>query len=349
MSSLMALAAGAAVASAALTGLLRATVAREMLDHPNERSSHSRSVPRGGGAAIVLVTLAVVVWGLLEGRIPERQGIALLGGGASIALLGWLDDRSSLSARLRLVVQVLAAAWTVAWLGGFAELDLGARHARLGTLGSVLAVLAIVWATNLFNFMDGIDGLAGSEALLLGGFGAWFLAGTAASPLAGVAAACAGGALGFLLWNWHPARIFMGDVGSAFLGYLFASLAIAGERAGGPPALIWVLLAGVFVFDATVTLLRRLRRGYWSEAHRTHAYQRAVQAGWSHARVSGAVVMLNITIGLSALQLARHPQRLLPALLACGLLLAVVYVAVGHHVPFPPLVRRPWRARPDTP
>jgi Fuc2NAc and GlcNAc transferase len=149
-----------------------------------------------------------------------------------------------------------------------------------------------------------------------------------------VAFAIAAASGGFLAWNWAPAKIFMGDVGSGLLGFLFGTLAVASERAGGVPLLLWVLLLGVFVFDATVTLLRRVVRGErWYDAHRSHAYQRAVRAGWTHARVSSAVLLLTAVLGGLAAAASRRPGLALPGFLAGMALLAVVYLFVERRNP----------------
>jgi Fuc2NAc and GlcNAc transferase len=211
-----------------------------------------------------------------------------------------------------------------------------------------LAVLGIVWATNLYNFMDGIDGLAGAEAASVGLLGAALLAPWNPS-LAVVAALVAGSAAGFLPLNWAPARIFMGDVGSGFLGFLFAALAVASEHAGALPALIWLLLLGVFFADATITLLRRFVRGdRWYAPHRSHAYQRAVQGGWSHAGVSGAVLGLNAALGAMAWWITREPGLLLPMLAAAGVIMAILYLLLERWIPMPspsglPAVEKPIR------
>ena len=333
--------------SALLTGLVRATVARHMLDHPNERSSHSSAVPRGGGLAVVAVVLGVIAWSGWRGAIAPNVAIALMGGGSSVAFVGWLDDRSSLSSTLRLGVHTLAAVWTVAWLGGFPALTLGESTLAFGAVGSILAALAVVWSTNLFNFMDGIDGIAGMEALSVGLFGGLLLLARGAPGLGGVALATAGAALGFLCWNWSPARIFMGDVGSGFLGYLLAGLALASENAQALPALVWLILASAFVLDATVTLLRRVRRGYWRDAHRTHAYQRAVQGGLSHAQVAALVGLINAVLGIIAIVVTARPAGVLGGVAAALVLVGAIYALVGRSVPFPDLPRRSVRSSRD--
>jgi Fuc2NAc and GlcNAc transferase len=284
--------------SVLLTGAARAyALRRALLDIPNERSSHSVPTPRGGGLAIA-ITLAVAVTLLgLSGSLPREVAWALLGGGALVAGIGWWDDHRHVAPRWRVVVHVLAAIWAVYCLGGLSKLMLGNGAWNLGWIGSLLAVIAIVWLINLYNFMDGIDGLAGLEAVTVGLSGTALLWWVGSSGLALVAALVAMSCAGFLWWNWPPAKIFMGDVGSGLLGYCFAVLALAGEKSGQLPAAVWLVLLGVFVVDATFTLISRVLAGErWYTAHRSHAYQRSVQLGYSHRRITLAVGIINVLI-----------------------------------------------------
>lgn len=211
--------------------------------------------------------------------------------------VGWIDDRQSLSAGVRGSIHTAAAIWALVWLGGLPQLRVGFASIPLGGLGWVLAGFGIVWLTNLYNFMDGIDGLAGMEAVSVG-----LAAGTLALAagdhgLAAVSWLLASASAGFLVWNWPPAKIFMGDVSSGLLGFSFAVLAIASENSNALPLFTWLLLLGVFIVDATATLLLRIRRGErWYEPHRTHAYQLAVYAGHSHRQVTTVVLGVNVVL-----------------------------------------------------
>jgi Fuc2NAc and GlcNAc transferase len=202
---------------------------------------------------------------------------------------------------MRATVHVLAAGWAVWCLGGLPSLDLGVAVVPLGMGGNLLAVVGLVWLINLYNFMDGIDGLAAGEAVGVGLVGGVLLAAAGATGLSLVALALAAAAGGFLVFNWPPAKIFMGDVGSGLLGYAFGVLAMASERAGAVPLVVWMILLAVFIVDATATLIRRVVNGErWFEAHRSHAYQRAVQAGYSHHAVTVAVMGLNGLLAVAA-------------------------------------------------
>ncbi len=312
------------------TGRVRQfAVARALLDVPSERSSHTTPTPRGGGLAIAVVVLVGVLGGAMAGWVSWQVAAALVPSGATMALLGWIDDRRNLSAGLRLLIHFMAASWVVYWFGPVRALSIGTASVALGWLATPLSILGIVWLVNLFNFMDGIDGVAAVEALMVSAAAAFFCWWLGDVEIAWLAALVAAASAGFLPWNWMPARIFMGDAGSIFLGFTLGSLALLADRRGALPAIAWIVLLGVFVGDATLTLIRRVaRRERLAEAHRTHAYQRAVQSGWSHARVSGAVMILNVTLAALVWGALAHPAWALAAYgLAVGFAVAA-YLAV---------------------
>jgi Fuc2NAc and GlcNAc transferase len=271
----------------------------KLIDRPNERSSHVRPTPRGGGIALVV---AVVAGSLaLPGPLPLALRPALATA-LPIAVAGLIDDRFGLSARVRFGIHLLAALACVSAFTGPVEIGLP-RYLLLP-----LAVLAIVWGTNLFNFMDGIDGIAAAEGLFIAGAGGGLLAGTApavATALWVIAAACAG----FLVWNWSPARIFMGDVGSGFFGFLLAAIAALTAMQGLLPLPVWAILWGTFIADTGVTLVRRMLRGeQWWSAHRSHAYQRLSRRFGSHGKSALLYAAVNLLVLAPAAILAHsHP------------------------------------------
>ncbi len=265
-----------------------------LLDHPNERSSHSVPTPRGGGVAIVASFLLLVAWLGLTGKASPSLSTAILGGGLLVAALGFIDDRSSLPARWRFLGHLAAAVWVLAWMGPTPPVPILGVTINLGFAALLLAALHLVWSINLFNFMDGIDGLASLEAIgvSLGGALVWWLVQPAGDwPVALLFAACVAG---FLVWNFPPARIFMGDAGSGFLGLVVALLALWSARTEAHLFWAWFILGGCFMVDATTTLVRRVKRGErFNVAHRSHAYQYAARQHASHKAVSLAVVAIN--------------------------------------------------------
>lgn len=279
-----------------LTGALRRyALARSLIDIPNARSSHTTPTPRGGGVAIVLSFLLVLPFCAGLGGVSWPVAWALLGAGAGIAVLGFLDDHGHIAARWRLLGHFLGASWALFCLGGLPPLGLMGVVLDLGSIGHVLAAVYLVWLLNLYNFMDGIDGIASIEAVCvcLGGALLYALIGLPVIALLPLLLACA--VLGFLFWNFPPARIFMGDAGSGFLGIMLGILSL--QAAWVAPQLLWswVILLGVFITDATFTLLRRLLRGdKVYEAHRSHAYQYASRQFGRHLPVTLVVAAINL-------------------------------------------------------
>ena len=279
------------------TGLMRQyALQKNLVDVPNARSSHASPTPRGGGIAIVTGFFASLLLLAYLGLIDRRMSGALLIGGGATALVGFLDDRRHLRASVRFGVHLAAAIWVLIVLGGIPEPALANWGMHGASIGGLIALLTLIWATNLFNFMDGIDGIAGSEAVFLSSAGAllnWHQGGAPGltAAMLSVGAAC----LGFLWWNWPPARIFMGDVGSGFLGFSLAVLGLASSRYGAVPLEAWAILSGLFSVDATVTLLRRLLRGdRWFEAHRLHAYQKLAGLWQAHLPVTAMTIAINL-------------------------------------------------------
>lgn len=320
---------GTAILSWLLASRVRLYALDRLLDIPNERSSHSVPTPRGGGLAIAVTVLGGILLAAARGWITWDLALALSGGGTMIAAVGWIDDHRDLSALTRFAVQFFAAAWAMFWLGGLPALSIGFGEINLGIAGTVLGVVGIVWAINLYNFVDGIDGLAAGEAVSTGVIGGLILLAMGHYGLAIVALLIAAANAGFLPLNWAPAKLFMGDVGSGMLGYLFAVLSIASENAGAIPLLIWVLLLGAFVFDATVTLCRRIAHGErWYHAHHSHAYQRMVQAGRSHAMVSSMILLINLALAILAIVAWLRPTFFLISIAAGAILLSIIYLSV---------------------
>jgi Fuc2NAc and GlcNAc transferase len=270
---------------------------RQIIDHPNERSSHSMPTPRGGGAAIVLLVTGTGLWFVREASLSRN--LVFIVCGLIIAFLGWRDDVSSLSPRVRFTVQSLVAAASIWGLGYFKSVTIPLFGVLpLGVLGIVITFLWIIGLTNAYNFMDGIDGMGGGVAFAAG-LG-WALLTSNIPYLANsfvfwIALAIAASSLGFLAHNWHPAKIFMGDVASTFLGYTFAVMPLLASNKAGDALMLGTLLMWIFIMDAGVTFIRRaLKREKLLFGHREHVYQRLVIGGYSHARISTLYIVLTL-------------------------------------------------------
>jgi len=332
--------AGVAFASWLIVGaVIRAAPRLGLVDNPNDRSLHLLPTPRGGGIGIVATTLAG--WPLAIAFVagwPEIGVWWLVLLGIGIAAVSVADDRSPIPAKLRLIVHVAFAAGAVTTLGWFHEILLpGAGIVALGVVGAALTLVWILGLTNVTNFMDGADGIAGLQCMIAGA--AWIAAGVwLGDPAVALGGATIAGACGgFLFHNWSPANVFMGDVGSAFLGFMLAALPVLAAQhaiAEAPLAAARLPLFGglvmwPFIGDGLLTFARRiLRRENVLRAHRSHLYQRLVLAGWSHARVSLLYGAWAAAMSAAALiHLTRSGRGVASAVVAV-VSLAVVWVLV---------------------
>jgi Fuc2NAc and GlcNAc transferase len=267
------------------------------LDIPNERSSHATPTPRGGGIAIVFVVLTTIIGLWLTNTMAPRDALSIGTGCLIVAVVGYLDDRGRFtSARWRLLGHVIAAIIILIGLHGLPTLPVLGRTIDLGATGWIFGILYLVWLLNLFNFMDGIDAITGVETFtvaLCGSYLMWDIAPT--SQLWFAPLALTGATLGFLILNWPPAKIFIGDVGSGFIGIMIGALSIQAAHTASQLGWSWVILMGVFIVDATVTLIRRaLGHERLFLAHRSHAYQHVAIRIGRHAPVSLGVGAINL-------------------------------------------------------
>ena len=260
----------------------------------NERSSHKTPTPRGGGYAFVVITsLFSLIWLYFKDNLEHHTYITTLTlSGMCIAYLGWLDDRYNISAKLRFSCQLIAVGLCVYTLPSvFSEfMPLYAEKA--------LITLAWVWFINLYNFMDGIDGIAAVQATFMALLMSIFM-----PSIAPILLVLSGAVMGILRFNWHPARVFMGDVGSTYLGFILAGFmfySLTLNLVAG----FWtsLIISSIFILDATFTLIKRLIKGKapW-QAHKEHFYQRATSMGMSHSQVVIRVVLINTLFGLNAI------------------------------------------------
>ncbi len=279
----------------AMTYFMRAyALKKNIIDNPNERSSHSVPTPRGGGVAVVcsyLLALAVLIY---SQQLTLHIGLTLMAAGFVIALLGFLDDHGHINSMLRLAVHFLVAIGVVISLGGFSEVT-AFNGMQLGFIANIIAVLFLVWLLNLYNFMDGINGIASVEAIttvVSMGILYYVLNTTLNSDILWLLAACV---FGFLLWNFPKAKIFMGDACSGFLGLTLGILALIALKENLVLFCAWIICLGVFVVDATYTLIKRVLSGYkMYDAHRSHSYQILSRKWGSHTLVTLAIAAVNL-------------------------------------------------------
>ena len=285
-----------ALASLALTyGLRKYALAKSLMDIPNERSSHSVPTPRGGGVAIVISFFVGLLFVSESRGIGWNLSIALFGAGGFVALVGFLDDLGHIAARWRLLAHFAAAFWALAWLGGVPAVEAFGIRIDLGWLGVFLGAVYLVWVLNLYNFMDGIDGIASVEAICVCLGGSFLYVVIGKSEFSFLPLILAASVVGFLYWNFPPARIFMGDAGSGFLGISLGIMSLQAAMVTPELFCCWVILLGVFVVDATFTLIRRLFRGEKIyKAHRSHAYQYASRKYGRHLPVTLTVGVINL-------------------------------------------------------
>jgi UDP-N-acetylmuramyl pentapeptide phosphotransferase/UDP-N-acetylglucosamine-1-phosphate transferase len=290
------------------------------LDQPNHRSLHAVPVPRSGGLGILVGLAAAQSLAPLAGPVLVAT--------AGLAALSWLDDRHALPVGLRFVGHFVAAG-SIIGFGATPNWGVGYWS---------LIILTVVWMTNLYNFMDGANGLSGGMTLFGFGTYAWAALAAGDQQFAAINFAIAAAAAAFLIFNFDPARIFMGDVGSIPLGFLAAALGLQGIASGLWPVWFPLLAFSVFIVDATVTLCRRaLRRERVWEAHRQHAYQRLVRAGWSHRRLALSAYPLMALTGASAYMMRDAGIQLQCVTLGAwaGVFL-IVLVWIEHRIPATP-------------
>lgn len=277
--------------SLALTELIRRySLKNNFLDRPNERSSHTVPTPRGGGLSIVVIFLIAISF---VDSLPTDIFMVLMGSGVVIAIIGFWDDHDHVPAKWRLLAHFVASFWVLYWLGGIPEFQFLDFSLDPGWFGIGVVAFVLVWLLNLFNFMDGIDGIAASEAIFVSSAGAFFCWLMGADNISIILLILSASTAGFLALNWPPAKIFMGDVGSSFLGLIIGVIAYASILEGAS-VWIWLILLAVFLVDSGVTLLRRILNGEkWHEAHCSHAYQHAAKK-WGHKKVTISVILINI-------------------------------------------------------
>lgn len=283
------------LSSLALTGAYRLIALRvNLLDLPVSRSAHVTPVPVGGGVVISCLFLIALLLLFATDKLSLGQFMALAAS-FIIAVVGFVDDIKELEIHWRIIPQLLAAAWAVWWIGGIPEVSFFAWTATQSWLLNGLGIVAIVWLVNLYNFMDGTDGLAAAELIFVNAMSLLLVIKSGQPSVSILSFVLLGAGSGFLVWNWSPAKIFMGDVGSGFIGFVLGVIAIITMQQQLMSVWTWLILLAVFVVDATFTLLRRFLAGEkWYQGHSSHAYQNAARRFNSHQKVTITVTLINI-------------------------------------------------------
>ena len=264
-------------------------IKKSILDFPNERSSHKTPTPKGGGLAIAIIWFLGLVYFYITDNINQRLFLSFMPG-ILLVIIGIIDDIIAIKPVYRLIFQLIVSGIAISIIGGLEKLNLGFYIVENRLALTILALLGTVWFINLFNFLDGIDGYIGMEVIFI----------TSAAFILfndNIALLLLVSTLGFLVWNWQPAKIFMGDVGSTLLGFNIAIFSIYYQNTSKSSLVIWLMLSSVFWFDATLTLFRRYRnKEKLIIAHKKHAYQRIVQAGFTHQKTVIYAFLLNLII-----------------------------------------------------
>jgi UDP-N-acetylmuramyl pentapeptide phosphotransferase/UDP-N-acetylglucosamine-1-phosphate transferase len=294
-----------------------------ILDIPNKRSSHVKPVPRGGGITIIIAFYLCLFCSFLVGQPDKYLFFALLPG-IGIAVIGFFDDYRTLPPAVRLMAQFLCSGIALYFLGGFD----GFFGDNLKLFWSIIALFGFVWYINLFNFLDGSDGYASMEAISIGLI-LWYFTGMNLLLLLVFSVG------GFLYWNWPKAKIFMGDVGSTTLGYILIVFGIYLHNNFKLNFVFWLIITSLFWFDATVTLLRRIKnKEKLSKAHKKHMYQRAIQSGFSHLQIMLAGFAINILLFIISLSIISNIFTLLTGVFIVLVILMITLIYVDRKFPF---------------
>jgi UDP-N-acetylmuramyl pentapeptide phosphotransferase/UDP-N-acetylglucosamine-1-phosphate transferase len=306
---------------------MKVAVKKNIMDIPNIRSSHTQPTPRGGGLAIVLSWYIGLIAFKLLGMIELNLFLALFSG-SILAIISFLDDLYDIKPLYRIFFQFVTVLLGIYFIGGFKIIYINGSTLRFPTLYSCIAVIGVIWFINLFNFLDGIDGYASTETITVL-FGMFLLVHNPIFLLLIFAV------LGFLIWNWPKAKIFLGDIGSTQLGYILIMLGIYFNNGQKINFITWLMLTSLFWFDATLTLFRRYKnKEKLSVAHKKHAYQRIVQSGFSHLKTIWYSIVINIII-LSLVYISTYSQALLiPVFILNMLLLYGITLLVDKRLPF---------------
>jgi glycosyltransferase WbpL len=287
-----------AIISSVITNCIRKmAIKNDLYDVPNQRSSHAVPIPKGGGASIVTLLMITIVTLSSLGLIEMDFSMSLIIGISIVAVIALIDDYKNLPILVRALAYIVAAMLAVFCIGGLSHISINDYNVQLNYFGYPLSVLCLVWLTNLYNFMDGTDGFAAIQTVCVGLFCGLLLLLSGQIPLSIILFCLVSSTIGFLYWNWSPAKIFMGDVGSCTIGFLFGLLLIYTVKTGLISMSVWLILLSPFIGDATYTLIKRiLNREKWYKAHNSHAYQKIYQLGLSHSKLAISLLVINILV-----------------------------------------------------
>ncbi len=301
-------------------------IKKSIIDTPNERSSHTVPTPRGGGVAIVTAWFTGLSYLFIKEQIEQELFFALISG-IILVITSLLDDIYTLKPNIRFGAQFLSAGLALYFINGFQSLNLGILRIENIWLLTLFAFIGIIWFINLFNFLDGIDGYASMETIFLSLSMFYF---TNANLFLILAFAT----FGFIIWNWQPAKIFMGDVGSTLLGFNLIILALYYQNIEKTPLIVFIILSSVFWVDATLTLYRRWKKNEkLTQAHKKHAYQRIVRYGFSHQKTTIYALIINIL--LFGIALISEYSHLFPAYLLAAIIITYFFIRlIDKQYPF---------------
>jgi Fuc2NAc and GlcNAc transferase len=302
---------------------------RNILDIPNERSSHTIPTPRGGGIAIVISWYFGISLLYFTGQLELNLYLALISG-IILAGISLFDDIIDIKPSIRIIAQTITVILAFCFLKGIQPISLFYNDSIPAAFLYPITIIGMVWFINLYNFLDGIDGYASVEAICVAV--AFFLLNGEGINLVLIASV-----LGFLIWNWPKAKIFMGDVGSTQLGFILVVLGIYNHNEQTLSFMWWIILTSPFWFDATLTLFRRWRnKERLSQAHRKHVYQRLVQSGYSHLKVDGLLALLNTLLVAQVFLFSDYNWMQIPLLIITLGLLYLITVFTDKRKPFLP-------------
>jgi glycosyltransferase WbpL len=269
-----------------------------LIDSPGDRTSHQSDIPRGGGISVVFVFLifvAVLLWTDTFKLVDSSYFSSIIFGGAVVAVLGFWDDHLHVPAKWRLLVQFFAAFVSLVILPEIPSVNFFSMHVNSLLIVFPFYIMLLIWLLNLFNFMDGIDGIASVQAITVSISAGLILVFNGETQMSSLLFVLSATVCGFLIWNWPPARVFMGDACSSFLGFMFGLMAIISSHGDEINLWSWLILLAVFVVDATYTLIQRLLQGeMYYDAHRSHTYQILSRQYNSHKKVTLGVLAINI-------------------------------------------------------